>query len=159
MAFLVCTCIEPISSFLGIIPLRIAMIIMAAILIVCGAYTYFESQVFFKDEQLFGVINNVIYAAIEGAVALMVLLDFFIKKRFYTTLLYIVTLALTGITLVYNIIKVSLINDKVNSYNVEHKFIQFMFIIRVGAEFCIQMGVCYMCYCYKKSLWFILAEF
>ena len=152
MAFLVCTCIEPTSKFLGIIPLRLAMIIMAGITVVCGGYTYFESQVFFKEELLFGVINNVIYAAIEGAVALMILLDFFIKKRCYTMLLYLVTLGIAGITLAYNIVKLSLINDKINSYNVEHKFIQFMFIIRVGAEFCIQMAVCYICYSYKKSL-------
>ena len=114
MAFLICTCIEPTSSFLGIIPLRCAMIIAAGIIVVCGAYTYYESQVFFKDEKLFGVINNVIYAVIEAAVALMVLLDFFIKKRCYTLILYLSTLALAGITLSYNIVKVSLIDDKIN---------------------------------------------
>jgi len=152
MAFLVCTCIDPVSKFLGLIPLRCAMIIMAFITFVCGAYTYFESQVFFKEKQLFGVINNVLYAIIEGAVALMVFLDFFVKKRCYTILLYLITLALAGITLSYNIVKFSLINDKINSYNINHKFIQFMFLIRIGAEFCIQMGVCYICYSYKKQL-------
>ena len=152
MTFLICTCIEPTSSFLGIIPLRCAMIIAAGIIVVCGAYTYYESQVFFKDEKLFGVINNVIYAVIEAAVALMVLLDFFIKKRCYTLILYLSTLALAGITLSYNIVKVSLIDDKINNYGVGHKFIQFMFIIRTGAEFLIQMFVCYVCYSYKKSL-------
>ena len=149
MAFLVCTCIEPISSFLGIIPLRIAMLIMAAITVVCAIYTFYESQVFFKEKQLFGVINNTIYLVIEGGVALMVLLDFFVKKRCYTTLLYLITLALAGITLAYNIVKYTLIDDKIN---INHKFIQFMFIIRIGAEFCIQMAVCYMCYSYKKQL-------
>ena len=152
MAFLVCTCIEPVSSFLGIIPLRIAMLIMAAITVVCAIYTFYESQVFFKEQQLFGIINNTIYLSIEAAVALMVLLDFFVKKRCYTTLLYLITLALTGITLAYNIIKFTLIDDKINSYSIEHKFIQFMFIIRIGAEFVIQMAVCYICYSYKKKL-------
>ena len=74
MAFLVCTCIEPISSFLGIIPLRVAMLIMAAITVVCSIYTFYESQVFFKDEHLFGVIPIAIYVAIEAGVALMLLL-------------------------------------------------------------------------------------
>ena len=152
MAFLVCTCIEPISSFLGIIPLRIAMLIMAAITVVCAIYTFYESQVFFKEKQLFGVINNTIYLVIEGGVALMVLLDFFVKKRCYTTLLYLIKLALAGITLAYNIVKYTLIDDKINSLGINHKFIQFMFIIRIGAEFCIQMAVCYMCYSYKKQL-------
>ena len=152
MAFLVCTCIGPTSAFLGIIPLHISIIIMAVISGICAAYTYFESQVFFKDEQLFGVINNAIYAAIEAAIALMILIDFFIKKKYYTLILYILTLAIAGITLVYNIIKLSLIDDRINSYNVEHKFIQIMFAIRIGAEFFIQMAVCYFCYSYEKSL-------
>ena len=152
MAFLVCTCIEPVSSFLGLIPLRIAMIIMAGITFVCAAYTYFESQIFFKNEKLFGVITNILYAVIEAAVALMVFIDFFVKKRCYTLILYLLTLGIAGITLAYNIVKFSLVNDKINSYKVEHKFIQFMFLIRIGAEFCVQMGVCYICYSYKKFL-------
>ena len=111
MAFLICTCIDPTSKFLGLIPLRCAMIIMAGLTVLCGAYTYFESQVFFKDAKLFGVINNIIYAIIEGAIALMIFLDFFIKKRSYTLLLYLLTFALAGITLAYNVVKISLFND------------------------------------------------
>ncbi len=152
MAFLICTCIDPTSKFLGLIPLRCAMIIMAGLTVLCGAYTYFESQVFFKDAKLFGVINNIIYAIIEGAIALMIFLDFFIKKRSYTLILYLLTFALAGITLAYNVVKISLFNDKINNAGVEHKFIQFMFIIRIGAELFVQMMVCYICYSYKKYL-------
>lgn len=152
MAFLVCTCIDPVSKFLGLIPLRCAMLIMAGIIFICGAYTFFESEIFFKDEKMFGVISNTLFALIEGAVALMVFLDFFVKKKCYTLLLYLNTLGLAGVNLAYNIIKVSIMNYKLNNYKVEHKFIQFMFMIRVGTEFVIQMAVCYYVYSYKKQL-------
>ena len=53
----------------------------------------------------------------------------------------------------YNVFKISIFNDKVKSdYNVDHKLFQFMFMIRVGAEFIIEMLACYICYSYKKKL-------
>ena len=152
MGFLVVTCIGPISSFLGIIPLTIAMIIMGGFIAVCAGYSYLEAKVFFEETKAFGLVNNTVYAIIEGGIALLIVVDFFIRKKNYTLLLYLITVALTGVTLAYNIFKISIFNDKIKEYNIKHKLIQFMFLIRIGAEFIIQLCVSYICYSYKKSL-------
>ena len=153
MGFLILTCISPVSIFLGCIPLRIAMIIAAAMIAVCAGYSYFEAKVFFKNYNAFGLINIELWFILELAVALLVLVDFFVSKKSYTRILYLVTIALAGFTLAYNVFKISIFDDKVNSdYNVDHKLFQFMFMIRVGAEFIIEMLACYICYSYKKLL-------
>ena len=152
MGFLVITCIGPISSFLGLISLRISMLIMGFFIVVCAGYNYLEAKIFFKNSKVFGLVNKEAYAIIEGGIALMIAIDFFVKKKCYTRLLYLLTLALAGCTLAYNIFKISIINDKIKGYEVKHNLIQFMFFIRIGAEFIIQMIVCYMCYSYKKEL-------
>ena len=152
MGFLVVTCIGPISSFLGIISLRISMLIMAFFIVVCAGYSYLEAEIFFKDTKAFGLVNKEAYAIIEGGIALLIAMDFFVKKKCYTRILYLLTFALAGCTLAYNIFKISIMNDKIKSYEIKHKLIQFMFFIRIGAEFIIQMIVCFMCYSYKKDL-------
>ena len=149
MGFLVVTCIGRVSSFLGIIHLSIAMIIMGGFTWVCAVYSYLEAEVFFTDTKAFWL--NV-YALIEGAIAILLVVDFFIRKKNYTLLLYLITVALAGIALAYNIFKISIFNNKLKDYNVKHKLIQFMFFIRIGVEFFLQMCVSYVCYCYKKSL-------
>ena len=153
MGFLILTCIEPVSCFFGFIRLRLVMIIAAVMIAVCGGYSYFEAKVFFKDYTAFGLINIELWFIIELAVALLVFVDFFITKKSYTRILYLVTIGLAGFTLAYNVFKISIFDDKVNSdYNVDHKLFQFMFMIRVGAEFIIEMLACYICYSYKKKL-------
>ena len=152
MGFLVLTCIGPVSSFLGCIPLRIAMIIMGALIAICAGYSYLEAEVFFSDVKAFGLVNKTVYAIIEGAIALLIVVDFFVKKKCYTRILYLLTLALAGVTLAYNIFKISIFDDKILRFNVEHKLIQFMFFIRIGAEFIIQMLVSYICYSLKKDI-------
>ena len=152
MGFLVITFIGPVSSFLGCIPLSISMIIMGGIIAVCGVYNFLEAEVFFTDMRPFGLINNLGFAIIQGAVALLVVVDFFIKKKCYTVLLYLLTLALTGFTLAYNIFKISIFNDKISNYKIDHHLIQMMFLIRIGAEFVLQLIACYIVYSYKKDL-------
>ena len=153
MGFLILTCIEPVSSFFGCIPLRLAMIIAAGMIVVCAGYSYFEAKVFFKNYNAFGLINIELWFILELAVALLVFIDFFITKKSYTRLLYLITIGLSGFTLAYNVFKISIFDDKVKSdYNVSHKLFQFMFMIRVGAEFIIEMLACYICYSYKKKL-------
>ena len=152
MGFLIITCIGPVSSFLGCIPLGISMIIMGGLIFVCAGYSYLESEVFFDDMKAFDLISNLGFAIIEGAVGLLVLMDFFIKKKCYTFLLYLLTLALAGVALAYNIFKISIFNDKIEHYNVDHKLIQFMFLIRIGAEFAVQLIVSYVVYSLKKQL-------
>ena len=153
MGFLILTCIGPVNSFLGLIPLRIAIILASAMIVICAGYSYFEAKVFFKDFKAFDLVNPEAYMIIELAVGLLVFVDFFIKKKSYTRILYLVTLALAGFTLAYNVFKVSIFDDKVESdYDVDHKLIQNMFLIRVGAEFIVQMCACYICYSYKEKL-------
>ena len=152
MGFLILTCIQPVSSFFGCIPLRLAMIIAAAMIAVCAGYSYFEAKVFFKDYNAFGLINIELWFILELAVALLVFVDFFISKKSYTRILYLVTIGLAGFTLSYNVFKISIFDDIIKEYGIEHKLLQFMFLIRIGAEFIIQLFVCYMCYSLKKDL-------
>ena len=152
MGFLVITCIGPISSFLGLISLRISMLIMAGFIVACAGYSYLEAEIFFKNAKAFDIVSKEIYFGIELGVALMIAIDFFVKKKCYTRLLYLITLALAGCTLAYNVFKISIMNDKIKGYEVDHKIMQFWFFIRVTAQFCIEMIVCYMCYSYKKQL-------
>ena len=76
MGFLVVTCIGPISSFLGIISLRISMLIMAFFIGVCAAYSYFEAEIFFKDTKAFGLVNKEAYAKMNLALLLFLVLYF-----------------------------------------------------------------------------------
>ena len=153
MGFLVLTCIGPVSSFFGCIPLRFAIILAAGMILVCAGYSYFEAKVFFKDYYLFGMINTEFWFILQLAVALLVFIDFFIGKQSFTNILYLLTIGLAGFTLSYNVFKISIFDDKVNSdYDVDHKLFQFMFMIRVGVEFLIEMMACYICYSYKKKL-------
>jgi hypothetical protein len=152
MGFLVITCLGHSKKFLGLLSLRLSMIIMAAFIGICAWYCYFEAQIFFKDTKAFGLVNKEAYSIIEGAIALLLLVDFFIQNYCYTLFLYLLTFALAGATLAYNVFKISIFNDKINQYNITHKLVQFMFLIRIGAEFLIQMTVCYISYSYKKEL-------
>ena len=152
MGFLLIPCIGPVSKFLGCIPLGLSMIIMGFFIAVCAGYSFLEAEVFFKNYKVFGVINYIGFGIIEGAVALLIVISFFIKKKCYSRLLYYLTIALTGITLSYNVFKMSIFDDIIKEYGIEHKLLQFMFLIRIGAEFIIQLFVCYMCYSLKKDL-------
>lgn len=152
MGFLVITCIGPVSKFLGCIPLGLSMIIMAAIIIAIAGYTFFEANIYFKEEYIFGFLSKEIYVAIELAVALMVFIVFLVKKRSYSRIVYLVTLALAGFGLAINIFKISVFNVDENINNEEErKFIKWLYFIRIGMEFLMEMMVCYMVYSIKKQ--------
>ena len=40
----------------------------------------------------------------------------------------------------------------IKEYEVKHHLIQFMFLIRIGAEFLVQITVCYIAYSFKKEI-------
>ena len=152
MGFLVITCIGPVSNFLGIIPLRLSMIIMAAFIVAVAGYTYYEATVYFKDEKVFGFLTKEIYGIIELAIALLLLVAFIVRKKCYTLIMYLITLGLAGIGLAINIHKISVINlESGISDESERKFIEWLYFIRIGAEFIVEMCVCYMVYSFKKS--------
>lgn len=152
MGFLVITCIGPVSKFLGCIPLGLSMIIMAAIVIAIAGYTFFEANIYFKEEYIFGFLSKEIYVAIELAIALMVFIVFLVKKRSYSRIVYLVTLALAGFGLAINIFKISVFNVDENINNEEErKFIKWLYFIRIGMEFLMEMMVCYMVYSIKKQ--------
>ena len=152
MGFLLITCIGPVSKFLGCIPLGLSMIIMAAILIAIALYTFFESKIYFNEEYILGFLSKEIYVGIEGAAALMVFLVFLVKKRSFSTIVYLVTMALAGFGLAVNIFKLSSfkVDDKIDDEN-EKSFIKWLYFIRIGAEFIAEMVVCYMVYSMKKQ--------
>ena len=152
MGFLVITCIGPVSKFLGCIPLGLSMIIMAAIVIAIAGYTFFEANIYFKEEYIFGFLSKEIYVGIELAIALMVFIVFLVKKRSYSRIVYLVTLALAGFGLAINIFKISVFNVDENINNEdERKFIKWLYFIRIGMEFLTEMMVCYMVYSIKKQ--------
>ena len=152
MGFLLITCIGPVSKFLGCIPLGLSMIIMAAILIAIALYTFFESKIYFNEEYILGFLSKEIYVGLEGASALMVFLVFLVKKRSFSTIVYLVTMALAGFGLAVNIFKLSSfkVDDKIDDEN-EKSFIKWLYFIRIGAEFIAEMVVCYMVYSMKKQ--------
>ena len=152
MGFLLITCIGPVSKFLGCIPLGLSMIIMAAILIAIALYTFFESKIYFNEEYILGFLSKEIYIGIEGACALMVFLVFLVRKRSFSTIVYLVTMALAGFGLAVNIFKLSSfkVDDRIDDDN-EKSFIKWLYFIRIGAEFIAEMVVCYMVYSMKKQ--------
>ena len=152
MGFLVITCIGPVSKFLGIIPLSLSMVIMAAFVIAVAGYTYYEADKYFIDEKVFGFLTKEIYGIFELAIALLLFVAFIVKKKNYTLIMYLITLGHAGLGLAINIHKLSVINlESGISDESERKFIEWLYFIRIGAEFIVEMVVCYMVYSFKKS--------
>ena len=132
MGFLLITCIGPVSKFLGCIPLGLSMIIMAAIIIAIALYTFFESKIYFNDEYILGFLSKEIYLGIEAAIALMIFIVFLVKKRCYSTMVYLITIALAGFGLAINIYKLSSFkaDEKIDNEN-EKAFIKWLYFIRI----------------------------
>ena len=152
MGFLVLTCIGPVSKFLGCIPLGLSLIIMAAIDFAIAGYTYYEASVYFKETQVFGFLTKEVYGIIELAIALLVFVTFIVKKKCWTLIMYLVTLAHAGFGLAINILKLSVLELEPGiSDDSEQKFIKWLYFIRIGAEFLTEMMVCYMVYSLKKD--------
>ena len=125
---------------------------MAAILLAIAGYTYGESTIYFKEENVFGFLSKEIYLAIEIAIALMVFIVFLVQKRSYSRIVYLVTLALAGFGLAINIYKISVFNvDSGITDENERFFIKWLYFIRIGMEFLTEMMVCYMVYSMKKK--------
>ena len=152
MGFLVITCIGPVSKFLGIIPLSWSMVIMAAIIIGVAGYTYYEAQVYFDKVKVFGFLNKEIYLITELAIALLLFIAFLVKKKCYSRLMYLTTFGLGGFGLAINVHKMSVLELESNIKDSdEQKFIKWLYFIRIGAEFLIEMMVCYVVYSLKKQ--------
>ena len=152
MGFLLIPCIEPVSTFIGCIPLSWSMIFMACIIAAVGGYTYFEATVWFDDMAAFGFITKEVYAIIEGAIALLLIVTFLVGKRCFTMMMYITTFALAGFGLAINIQKLSLLNlEKEVKVDGERIFLEWLYFIRIGGEFFTEMVVCYVVYSLKKK--------
>ena len=154
MGFLVITCIGPISSFLGCIPLRWSMIIMTAIIVAIAGYTYYEAETYFKDVVVFGFINKEIYGIMELALALLIFVSFLVRKKCFTIVMYLLTLAYSGLGLAINVHKLSVLelDSAIPKDTKEAGFIKWLYFIRIGAECLVEMSVCYMVYSYKNSI-------
>ena len=152
MGFLLIPCLEPVSTFLGCVPLSWSMIFMACVIAAIAGYTYFEATVYFDDMAAFGFISKGAYAIIEGVIALLLIVTFLIGKRSFTMLMYLVTFALAGFGLAINVQKLSLLNlEKEVKIEGERIFLEWLYFIRIGAEFMTEMMVCYVVYSLKKK--------
>ena len=150
MGFLVITCIGPISKFLGLIPLSWSMVIMAAIVVAIAGYTYYESKVYFEKTKIFGFLTKDIYLGIELAIALLLFIAFLVKKKCYSRLMYLTTVAFGGFGLAINIHKLSVLELESGIKDEEQRFIKWLFFIRIGSEFLVEMMICYIAYSLKK---------
>ena len=66
--------------------------------------------------------------------------------------MYLVTFALAGFGLAINVQKISLLNlEKEVSKEGERVFLEWLYFIRIGAEFFTEMMVCYIVYSLKKK--------
>ena len=152
MGFLLIPCLEPVSTFLGCLPLSWSMIAMACVIAAIAGYTYFEATVYFDDMAAFGFITKGAYVIIEGAIALLLIVTFMIRKRNFTLLMYLVTFALAGFGLAINVQKLSLLNlEKEVKNEGERVFLEWLYFIRIGAEFMTEMMVCYIVYSLRKK--------
>ena len=152
MGFLLIPCLEPVSTFLGCVPLSWSMIFMACVIAAIAGYTYFEATVYFDDMAAFGFITKGAYVIIEGAIALLLIVTFMIRKRNFTLLRYLVTFALAGFGLAINVQKLSLLNlEKEVKIEGERIFLEWLYFIRIGAEFMTEMMVCYIVYSLRKK--------
>ena len=74
------------------------------------------------------------------------------RKRGFSRLMYLVTFALAGFGLAINVQKISLLDfSKEVKDEGERKFIEWLYFIRIGAEFFTEILVCYIVYSLKKS--------
>ena len=152
MGFLVITCIGPSSKFLGLISLELSMLIMGAIVVAIAAYTYYEATVYFEDKtKFFGLVDEVVYLIIELGVALLLFVAYFVRKKCYSRLMYILTFAHAGFGLSFNIHKLSILKLEDGIKGDDKHFVKWLFFIRIGAEFLTELLVSYMAYSLKKK--------
>ena len=151
--FLVFTCIKPQKKFFGIITSRIALIISAAIMTVCALYAYYESKLLFVDTYFLDIFNNEMILVIQIAIAIMVFSAFWVDNRKYSTLIYLCSFGLAGFTLAINFFKKSKFDE--NDFDGEDDdklvFFRWMYLIRIGCEFYLEIYACYILYCHSES--------
>ena len=140
-------CIKGTAKCIEITPKAI----FAGCLALYDIYTLCESRAFFKEHKLFGGISDIVYFVIEIILAIMILLVAFIKKKCYTFILFIITLPLAVMALIYDSAKVFWFNNKINNAKIDHKIIQFLFVYRAIADVIIKAIICKFCYDYKND--------
>jgi cadmium resistance protein CadD (predicted permease) len=151
MTFLVITCIEPVTKFFGCIPLGISMIIMALTILSIAGYTYGEATMYFKDAKILGFLTKEMHLAIQLIIGIMIFIVFLVKKKCYSLLVYLISFALSIFDLVVNIYKLSIFTLEKTLDEYDEKFVRWLFFIRIGIEFLLEMMVCFMTYSMKKS--------
>ena len=152
MGFLIITCIEPASKFLGCIPITLSLIIMAAITILVAIYNYYEATVYFKEVEVFGFLNKIIYCIIEFIIALLIFVTFIIRKKSFSLIMYLVTLAHAGFGLAINIYKLSIFKFESEVKQKELNVIEWLYFMRVVDEFLIEIMICYIIYSDNERL-------
>ena len=151
--FLVFTCIKPQKKFFGLITSRIALILSAALISVCALYDYLESKYLFQDAKFLDIFNNEMLLAIQIIIALMVFAAFGIDNRLYSKLIYLCSFGLAGFSLAINSYKKSKVDEKYDDDDddSDDKMVRWMYLIRIGVEFYIEIYACYILYSHSES--------
>lgn len=151
MTFLAITCIEPVTKFFGCIPLGISMIIMALTILSIAGYTYGEATMYFKDAKILGFLTKEMHLVVQLIIGVMIFIVFLVKKKCYSFLVYLISFALSIFDLVVNIYKLSIFTLEKTLDEYDEKFVRWLFFIRIGIEFLLEMMVCFMTYSMKKN--------
>ena len=150
--FLTITCIKPIKrKFLGILPLNTAAIFAALCIAAIAFYTYEEAQIYFGMHRIliFFTHDYPFYAQI--AVAILTLLCYILNSKCYTKMIYSATFGLTGFSLCLNLWKKSLLFEEVY-YEDDDEIVRWLYLIRIGAEFAIELYSCYLVFSISQSI-------
>ena len=150
MTFLICTCIDPASKFLGCIPLGLSMVIMACIMAAIAGYTYYEADQYF-DDYYCGCFNKQVWLILQIADAVLLFMTFIIKKKFFSRVMYVGTFIMAILGISINIHKMTDFEDDNIDDGDEENFIKWLFVFRAWFEFFVEIMICYMVYSLKKE--------
>ena len=151
MGFLFISCINPMTDFLGIIPLYYLMIIISIISILIGFHNYIESTICFDNVKIFELFDHLTNLIMEIIVSIFLFLAFFIKKKYYISPLYLITLFRACFSLTINIYKLAYFHPNIEEHS-ENYFVKWLYFIRIMDEFFVEIIICYTVYSFKKSL-------
>ena len=87
----------------------------------------------------------------EIIVSLLLFLLFFVKKKRYNLIVYLICIVYTCFSLVYNIHKLSVFEPGIKEIKKEN-FIKWIYLIRILYEFLIKIIITYIVYSFKKSM-------
>ena len=148
--FLVCTCIKPLHKLFGVLSLRCTMIVCAAATFLIAFYTLMEADDFFTDFKAFKILDRYVVFSGEIILGLLILICYFVKRKSYTRIIYIISLVYCCAVLSVNLCKIDIFKQIEDIKRISEN-IAVLFIIRVMSEFVIELYICYLVYSYEQD--------